>query len=162
MTKPKKKPTTKKPEVTRARAQREASRTTTEARVREISGLMQSGRWLSKVATELAERWGVSVKTVQHASAEASRRLRSALNLEEEAAALAGCFDLAIELATNQGDPRALVLATEAKAKALGLDKPQKIAITDAAGDDLPAPLRGLTPEQVLEYVATGKIPRPM
>lgn len=151
----------KKPKVTRARAERQAaSKVTTEARVREISALMQNGRWLSKVANELAERWDVSVKTVQAASAEASRRLRAGLNLEEEAASLAGCFDLAIELASNQGDPRALVLATEAKAKALGLDKPQKVAVTDVAGNDLPAPLRGLTPDQVLEYVATGKIPR--
>lgn len=158
MTKP------KKTKLTRARAKqtgrRAESRVTTEARVREISALMQSGRWLSKVAAELAERWGVSVKTVRAASAEASRRLRSALNLEEEAASLAGCFDLAIELATNQGDPRALVLATEAKAKALGLDKPQKVAVTDVAGNDLPPALCGLTPEQMLEYVATGKIPR--
>lgn len=159
MTKP------KKTKLTRARAKqggrRAESRVTTESRVREISALMQSGRWISKVALDLAERWGVSVKTVRAASAEASRRLRSELNLEEEAAALSGCFDLAISLASEQGDPRALVLATEAKAKALGLDKPQKIAMTDAQGDDLPYPLRGLTPEQMLEYVATGKIPRP-
>lgn len=132
----------------------------TEARVREISALMQSGRWLSKVATELAEKWGVSVKTVRAASAEASRRIRSELNLEEEAASLAGCFDHAIELASNQGDARALVLATEAKAKALGLDKPQKIAVTDSKGNDLPPGLIDLTPEQMLEYVATGRMPK--
>lgn len=128
-------------------------------RVKIIVGVMTAppgeDGWTAAKAVELSGKWGVSMSTVQTSSAEASRIVRGAMGSREDIAqALVSRLDRAVLMGEAQGDVKGITGALMAQAKLLGLEAPQKVAMTKADGSDL-----SLWPEHMREAMATGDGP---
>lgn len=139
-----------------------------EERIRTIMGLMLAPpgqpTWKTVTAFELAERWHLDPTTIRTDAAEASRRIReSAGSREEIRDRLVHRLDRLAELGEAQGDVKGATSALMGAAKLLGVEAPQKVAVTDAAGDDLPPQLRELARvgdmAALTRFFATGELP---
>ena len=118
-----------------------ASRPEAHHRVGIVRALMSEGAWSGAKATELAVKWGVAVRTIKNYATRASDSLLEAQGgYEATRSAVYGRLEHAYALAEKAGDPRAMVAACREMIDLFGLNAPQKIAITDTDGNDLPAP----------------------
>lgn len=122
------------------------------------------GIWPRARPYELAAEWGVKVDVVWKYSAEASRRVRSreTRTPEEHRADLRPHLEVARCIAAAAGDAKGIVASVLAEAKIYGLDAPQKVAVTDSKGEDLPLEIaQHLLSDEVarLAFVATGRLP---
>lgn len=110
--------TTEKKRAPRGRRAKEGEPTgaeVRETRVREIMGLMSSGRWQGQ-HKELAALWGVSPGTIEHYAGEASRRVKATGETEYVRERLAAFLDHTLDLALRkvaEGDGRALMACAQ-------------------------------------------------
>lgn len=152
------------PAVSRARASAEQ----VAARVDRLEELMRRGEFVPETARQwerlLAEEWGVSVSMVRQHAAEASRRVRSGWRKPKAIRRdVLTKLQRAYWRADEQGDAKGMTAAALATAKIAGVEAPQKVAITDAAGEDLPPQLRELARvgdmAALTRFFATGELP---
>lgn len=130
-------------------------------RVKQIVALMASDDWSAATGPGLAEKWGLDAATVRKDSAEASRLVRDHFlpPVEETRGLLARRLDEAYLVAKMQLDAKGMVAAVLAHDKISGASGPQKVAITNAAGEDLPAYVRKDWPMAVWEWaLAQGRV----
>lgn len=100
---------------------------------------MAGGTWSRLVAEGYAVAWGVASETVRGYAKEASRRLRSHLDMDELAVTLIGRLERTYEAATADGDHKAAVAALKTLAEVTGVTAPLKVAMTDTKGADVPS-----------------------
>jgi hypothetical protein len=122
-------------------------------RIFEIAQLMASGEWRASMAKVLAKRWSspawtMSVKTVQHYSAEASRLVDYTTGQREKLVAIARLRLLQV-LQENEGDR---VPAARTLLEHMG-ELRQNIVVKP------PDPFEGWTPEEVERFGETGTKP---
>ena len=136
-----------------------------EERVRIIRERMASGEWRTgRTSAELAEEWGVSESTVWTASSEASRRNREAAGtVDDIRTKLFGWLDEAAEFARSKRDAKAMAQVARTFGIVSGAAAPTKLALTDAAGKDLPPALAGMAGNAAALrfYAAHGRAPTP-
>lgn len=122
-------------------AKARASKPVMHSRIGTVRALMSEGQWSGTKAAELARAWGVALHTVSDYATRASDSLLEAQGgYEATRSAVYGRLEHAYALAEKQGDARSMVAACREMISLFGLDAPQKIAITDVEGNDLPAP----------------------
>ena len=110
-----------------------------DGRVEAIARDMAAGAWSRQTAEAHRVAWGVSAETMRADAAEASRRLRSRLNVDELAVTLIGRLERTYEAATADGDHKAAVAALKTLAEVTGVAAPLKVAMTDTKGADVPS-----------------------
>lgn len=121
---------------------------TVEERIKYMVGLMTTGKWvLGKTTVELAEQWGLSITVVAQNASEASRLVRSATgDMEQIRTQLTSYGEEAMDNARKGDNPvevaKAMAQVIRVLADIHGVSAPQKIALTDTAGNDLPGPFR--------------------
>lgn len=123
------------------------------ARIFEIAQLMASGEWRASTAKVLAKRWSspkwtMSVKTVQHYSAEASRLVDYTTGQREKLVAIARLRLLQV----LQEDESDRVQAARTLLEHMG-ELRQNIVVKP------PDPFEGWTEEEVIAYGDTGERP---
>ncbi|MCU0655811.1 MAG: hypothetical protein MUF64_11180 [Polyangiaceae bacterium] len=91
-----------------------------EQRIELIARSMAEGRWSQRMASDLAERWELSVWKVRRYSAAASKRLRATLDPDELAATLLGRLELTYKAALGDQDYRGAVAALRVMADVAG------------------------------------------
>lgn len=130
-------------------------------RVRQIAALMAADEWSAATGPGLAERWGLDAATVRKDSAEASRLVRDHFlpPVEETRGLLARRLDEAYLVAKLQLDAKGMVAAVLAHDKISGASGPQKVAITNAAGQDVPDFINRMPVEVMLHFAAQGRVP---
>ena len=114
---------------------------TVAARVAFIAAEMVEGRWHPRRARDLAADWGISLSTVQTASAEASRVAMAALGDPSELRGrLFAALERALELAFSDDSPahaaRAVAIVAGEYARLAGVSAPAKVEVS---APDLPA-----------------------
>jgi hypothetical protein len=100
-------------------------------RIRHISKLMASGRWVTGVTgADLADEWGVALATVEGYSAEASRLVREAVASSDDLRAqiLATLQSITSE-AMHRGQLRTAVESVKALAGIAGAEAPKKVDV---------------------------------
>lgn len=110
-----------------------------EGRVEAIARDMAAGTWSRLTAEAHRVTWGVSAETMRADAAEASRRLRSRLNVDELVVSMIGRLERTYEAATADGDHKAAVAAVKVLAEVTGASAPLKVAMTDTKGADVPS-----------------------
>lgn len=126
-----------------------------EQRVDEITRMMAAGEWSSAAsALQLAERWGVSTRTIHSHAAEAARKIRELVreNKDEVFAVLLGSLaritqvmvqaveeppsvsDSGTRTTDRAGCARAAIAALELQAKLLRVDEDPRVRIPDMSG----------------------------
>ena len=151
-------------QVTRPRANPKASTAEVKRRVAHIADMMSEFRWITrKSARDLSAEWHVAISTVEGYATEASRAVLTSLGDPEQirARVFAG-MDRLTTVAAAKGEFRTAMHGLSEIARLAGLDAPQKVAITDAKGDDLPLEIaqRLLGDDAArLAFVATGRLP---
>lgn len=155
----------RKPETaSRARAKAERA-TAAEAhrRTMQVAREMSKGEWRTERAAELAAEWEVSESAVRQVSAAASKVVRLlAGETDELRDNLMRWLERAYAMALEQKDPKAMVAAALGAAKLLGLDAPQKVAITDVKGNDvvrLPLVLQDAHPAVIKWAIENNSVP---
>ncbi len=108
-------------------------------RVRDITELMASGQWVTGVTgPQLAAKWGMSLDTIERDSAEASRRVRTAV---EEDEGLRSRILLTLETITQRAikknQLRTAVEAAKALAGVSGVEAPKKVELGGSLADFL-------------------------
>lgn len=100
-------------------------------RVRHIATLMATGRWVTGVTVyELADLWGLHEDTVKVDAAEASRRVREAINDTEELRGMVLATLQAItEKAMSRGQLRTAVESVKALAGISGVEAAKKVDV---------------------------------
>lgn len=118
------------------------------SRIFELAQLMASGEWRPKMAKRYAEMWTVSVKTVQHYTAEASRLLDFTTNQRATLVSIARVRLLQV-LQENETDR---VQAARTLLEHLGeLRQQHVVPATD--------PFEGWSDDEIKVYAETGKRP---
>lgn len=110
---------------------------------------MRRGEFMPETARQwerlLAEEWGVSISMVRQHAAEASRRVRSGWRKPKAIRRdVLTKLQRAFWVADREGDAKGMTAAALATAKVAGVEAPTKVALTTAAGEDLPAYLHAL------------------
>lgn len=100
-------------------------------RVRYIVGLMAAGQWVTGVTVvELAEKWGISEGTARDDAAEASRRIRDAVNdTDELRGQILATLQTITERAMHKGQLRTAVESVKALAGISGVEAAKKVDV---------------------------------
>ncbi len=142
---------------------------TVEERIKYMVGLMTTGKWvLGKTTVELAQQWGLSITVVAQNASEASRLVRSATgDVDQIRAQLTAYCEEAMANA-REGENRVDVAKAMAQvirvlADIHGATAPQKIAVTDTKGNDLPPAFKMLETDPVAArfFRREGRLPTP-
>lgn len=132
----------------RARSQaQEPEKLTKDQRIQHIITMMVTGVWVTgQSAPALAHEWGLSPKTIEGDSAEASRRIKHAFteqDREELRARFVGKLEGVLKAALQAGRFEAAKGILELEGKALGHFEPEKLEVSGNLSDLLQI---GLTP----------------
>lgn len=136
--------------------------------MKHIVELMLDGKWNVGSSYALAEMWGIHESTVRKHSAEASRWIVHAFGDPEEVrgrvlAMLEEAARYAREGAAEEPVKAGKLLSDIARQHAVlaGVNAPQKLAITDSKGDDIPPAVAAALSDPIVArlYLATNLMP---
>jgi hypothetical protein len=109
-----------------------------EERIAHCFELMTAGLWVTgATAVRLAAEWGLAVSTVEHDSAEASRRVHAALDDKHLRARIQATLETNTGIAMNRGQLRTAVESVKALAGISGAEAPKKLEVAAVTLDDL-------------------------
>jgi len=130
--------------------------------------MMTTGQWGPLKSAELASVWGLEESAVRKHAAEASRLIVANMGDPTEIRGkLLGMLEEAAEMA-RQGaaeDPakagKLLLDIVKQHAVLAGVNAPQKVAITDSKGDDIPQAVAAALSDPIVArlYLATNSMP---
>ena len=122
---------------------------------------MIANQWQPSRRFELAEKWGIGPDAVQACSAEAHRIARGYYPTPDESrVTVINDLNEAIAMAKEMRMPGEIIKGAMGMAKVTGCEAPQKVAITDAKGEDLSPVQKQLAHPGVAAFaVAHGRLP---
>ena len=134
-----------------------SSRATVDARIERVAGMLFAGEWVtgdSHVA--LAAEWRVTVSAVEKYAAFASRIVNERLGGPNMARAWGLPFIQRNAMAAaTEGNHKTAIEGAATFLKYSGAEAPQKVAITDAKGEDIPPYMQRVWPAEVWAWVAS-------
>lgn len=138
-----------------------STRAAVDSRVERVAGMMARGEWVTGDSHKaLAKEWRVSVSAVEKYASQASRVVMRGIGDAEQIRAWGLSLMQRLTMAAvEDGDIKTAMHGTERFMVLAGVDAPQKVAITNAAGEDLPAYVRKDWPIEVWNWaLAQGRV----
>lgn len=137
-------------------------------RVKVIAEMMISGQWGPLKSCDLAAVWGLEESAVRKHAAEASRLIVANMGDPTELKGrLVGMLEEALKCARDGAleDPlkagKLIVDIVKQHAVLAGVNAPQKVALTDSKGDDIPPAVAAALSDPIVArlYLATNSMP---
>lgn len=138
-----------------------APRAEVDSRIELIAGKFLRGEWVAGDShRELASQWRVSVSAVEKYAATASRVAVERLGGVDQVRAWGLSFIQRNAMAAAaEGNHKTAIDGAVAFLKIVGADAPQKVAVTNVQGEDLPEYMRRAWPLEVLQWaIAQGRV----